>query len=260
MGYQLAAIGLCSSLPSCRLAVLPSCRLAVSPPDLPTPDSRLALLAHPGALFPFGPHPSRGVGIGPGIVDVVLAVGSAGKGAGHELEETVVGATAADRARIQPRLAARYPQHVLAGLTVVVGGFVDDVDDLLFAVARATGAIGAPGDGLGGRGCDRSPAISEDRVRGDRLDATVADLMRHTAIFAATAATTVAPAATAVCDLEQSGAGPATNTVVGDRVVAVDGIAVDAHHCAGRRHGQDAVLPAGTGEDQRVAERLSILG
>src|SRR5829696_2623031 len=229
MGYQLSAISLCSSLPSCRLS------------------SRLALLAHPVALVPFGPHPSRGVGIGPGIVDVVLAVGSAGKGAGHELEETVVGAAAADRARIQPRLAARYPQHVLAGLTVVVGGFVDDVDDLLFAVARATGAIGAPGDGLGGRGCDRRPAISEDRVRGHRLDATIADLMRHTAIFVATATTT------AVCDLEQSGAGPAANAVVGDRVVAVDGIAVDAHHRAGRRHCQDAVLPAGTGEDQRVA-------
>src|SRR5215217_6996195 len=31
----LSAIGLCSSMPSCRLAVLPSCRLAVlsSPPD-----------------------------------------------------------------------------------------------------------------------------------------------------------------------------------------------------------------------------------
>src|SRR5688500_14239060 len=91
--------------------VAPTVRLAVSLPDSPT--SRLALLAHPTALLPFVPHPSRRIGVGPGIVDVVLAVGGAGVGAGHELAEPVVGATAADRARIETRLAARDSQHVL---------------------------------------------------------------------------------------------------------------------------------------------------
>ena len=41
---------------------------------------------------------------------------------------------------------------------------------------------------------------------------------------------------------------------------AIDGIAVDAHDGAGRRHGQDAVLPAGTGKDQCFAEGLPIPG
>ena len=86
--------------------------------------------------------------------------------------------------------------------------------------------------------------------------------MRGTAIFAATAAvaTATTAVAAAIRDLEQTDGGPAADAVVGDRVVAVDGIAVDAHYGAGRRHGQDAVLPAGTGEDQRVAERLPIPG
>src|SRR5918994_1381631 len=139
---------------------------------------------------------------------------------------------------------------------------MDDIDDLLFAVARATGPIGAPGDWLGGRCRDRRAAISEDGVRGHRLDATVANRMRDTAVVAATA--TVATATTAVAaairDLEQTDGGPAADAVVGDWVVAVDGIAVDAHDRAGRRHGQDAVLPARTGEDQRIAQCLPILG
>jgi hypothetical protein len=93
MGDGLSAIGYWLVL---FLAVLPSCRLSSR-----LTDPRLALLAHPVALFPFGPHPSRGVGVRPGIVDVVLAVGSAGKGAGYELVKTVVGATATDRIGIE---------------------------------------------------------------------------------------------------------------------------------------------------------------
>src|SRR5687768_3758735 len=96
-------------------------------------------LADPVALLAFGPHPARGVGVGPGVVDVVLAVGGAGEGAWHELEQTVVGTAAPDRARVQSRLAACHAQHGLTRLTVAVGSLIDDVDDLLFAVARSAG-------------------------------------------------------------------------------------------------------------------------
>src|SRR5215212_3299824 len=81
--------------------------------------------------------------------------------------------------------------------------------------------------------------------------------MRGVAVFAATA---TPPVAAAVCNLEQTGVGPAADAVIGHGVVAVDGITVDAHGSAGWRYGQDAVLPTGAGEDQRVAERLPILG
>jgi hypothetical protein len=83
--------------------------------------------------------------------------------------------------------------------------------------------------------------------------------VRHAAVASATAA--VATTATAaVRDLEQTGRGPAADAVIGHGVVAVDRVTVDAHDGAGRRYCQDAVLPAGAGEDQRVAQCLPILG
>src|SRR5215217_1016421 len=99
------------------------------------------LLTYPLALAALGPHPGGCVGVCFGVEDVPVAVRGRSPGRANELEESV-GSRRIHGKGIEVRLAVSDAQHVGPGLTVAVGGRVDEAYDLPAGVLRIVVAIG----------------------------------------------------------------------------------------------------------------------